>query len=202
MMSGGAAVVPARPVDDCATRWRDGACARGAAANLTASLAALEYREMLRLLEKRGWKKAASQTPLEFAAAIPAPELAAPVAQFTELYQSARFGDHPAPVEQMSFAAARDPRCAPLAQACRHDEVASGDLVGAIALPSPLCAVSFPGNSAERGVSRLRGPASRCFGIPNCLDVVSNLFSLAVGAWGLQTVWGSAEFLNSRERWP
>jgi protein-glutamine gamma-glutamyltransferase len=70
--------------------------------NLTASLASLEYREMLRLLEKRGWKKAASQTPLEFAAGIPAPELAAPVAEFTELYQSARFGDHPAPVNRMS----------------------------------------------------------------------------------------------------
>ncbi|MGH9713219.1 MAG: transglutaminase TgpA family protein [Candidatus Acidiferrales bacterium] len=70
--------------------------------NLTASLASLEYREMLRLLEKRGWKKAASQTPLEFAAAIPAPELSAPVAQLTDIYQSARFGDHPAPIQQMS----------------------------------------------------------------------------------------------------
>jgi hypothetical protein len=70
--------------------------------NLTASLASLEYREMLRLLEKRGWKKAPSQTPLEFAAAIPARDLSAPVAQLTEIYQSARFGDHPAPVEQMS----------------------------------------------------------------------------------------------------
>jgi hypothetical protein len=40
------------------------------------------------------------------------------------------------------------------------------------------------------------------FGIPNGLDVVSNLFFLVVGAWGLQTVWGGAEFLNSRERWP
>ena len=70
--------------------------------NLTASLAALEYREMLRLLEKRGWKKTGSQTALEFAAAIPSPEIAAPVAQFTELYQSARFGDHPAPTEQMA----------------------------------------------------------------------------------------------------
>jgi protein-glutamine gamma-glutamyltransferase len=72
------------------------------AGNVTASLAALEYTEMLRLLEKRGWKKAASQTPLEFAAAIPAPDLCAPVAQLTELYQSARFGSHPAPIEQMS----------------------------------------------------------------------------------------------------
>jgi protein-glutamine gamma-glutamyltransferase len=70
--------------------------------NLTASLASLEYREMLRLLEKRGWKKAPSQTPLEFAAAIPAPHLSTPVTQLTEIYQSARFGEHPAPAEQMS----------------------------------------------------------------------------------------------------
>lgn len=72
------------------------------AGNVTASLAALEYTEMLRLLERRGWKKSPSQTPLEFAAAIPAPDVSAPVAQLTELYQSARFGSHPAPIEQMS----------------------------------------------------------------------------------------------------
>ncbi len=70
--------------------------------NLTASLAAFEYREMLQLLEKRGWKKEPSQTPLEFAAAIPATDLSAPVAQMTELYQSARFGNHPARIDQMS----------------------------------------------------------------------------------------------------
>jgi transglutaminase-like putative cysteine protease len=70
--------------------------------NLTASLAALEYTEMLRLLEKRGWKKSPSQTALEFASALPAADLSAPVAQLTELYQSARFGDHPARIEQMS----------------------------------------------------------------------------------------------------
>jgi hypothetical protein len=57
---------------------------------------------MLRLLEKRGWKKAPSQTPQEFASAIPAADIAAPVAQLTELYQSARFGNHPTPVAQMS----------------------------------------------------------------------------------------------------
>jgi hypothetical protein len=70
--------------------------------NLTAGLAALEYTEMLRLLEKRGWKKSPSQTALEFASAIPSGDLSAPVAQLTELYQSARFGDHPARVEQIS----------------------------------------------------------------------------------------------------
>jgi hypothetical protein len=40
------------------------------------------------------------------------------------------------------------------------------------------------------------------FGIPNGLDVVSNVFFLVVGAWGLRTVWRDAGFLNSRERWP
>jgi hypothetical protein len=70
--------------------------------NLTAPLASLEYREMLRLLEKRGWRKAPSETPLEFAAGIPLPDLSAPVAQLTEIYQSARFGNNPAPIEQMS----------------------------------------------------------------------------------------------------
>src|ERR1700733_4842616 len=80
-------------------RWRVRARRGG---NFTASPAAPEYPEMLRLLEKRGWKKAPSQTPLEFASAIPAVELSAPVAQLTELYQSARFGDHAAPVDQMS----------------------------------------------------------------------------------------------------
>jgi protein-glutamine gamma-glutamyltransferase len=70
--------------------------------NVTASLATLEYREMLRMLEKRGWKKSSSQTAQEFAAAIPASEIAAPVAQFTQLYESARFGNHAAPARQMS----------------------------------------------------------------------------------------------------
>jgi protein-glutamine gamma-glutamyltransferase len=70
--------------------------------DLTASLAAFEYREMLRLLEGRGWRKLASQTPLEFAASITAPELSSPVAQLTQLYQLARFGNHPARAEQMA----------------------------------------------------------------------------------------------------
>src|SRR5271168_3862427 len=82
-----------------AARWSLRARRSG---NVTASLATLEYREMLRLLERRGWKKSPSQTALEFAAAIPAAEVAAPVAQLTALYQSARFGDRPAPAQQMS----------------------------------------------------------------------------------------------------
>jgi transglutaminase-like putative cysteine protease len=80
-------------------RWRLRARRGG---NVTASLAALEYGEMLRLLERCGWRKSDSQTPLEFASAISAPDLMAPVTKLTELYQSARFGDHPARIEQMS----------------------------------------------------------------------------------------------------
>jgi protein-glutamine gamma-glutamyltransferase len=80
-------------------RWRLRA---GHSGDLTSALAAFEYREMLRLLEKRGWKKAESQTALEFAETIPEAEIAAPVAQLTDLYQSARFGDHPARLEQVS----------------------------------------------------------------------------------------------------
>ena len=70
--------------------------------NVTASLAALEYSEMLRILDRAGWKKSHSQTPLEFAAAISVPDISAPVATLTDLYQSSRFGDHPAAVERMS----------------------------------------------------------------------------------------------------
>ena len=82
-----------------AARWSLRARRRG---DLTAGLAALEYSEMLRLLEKRGWKKSPSQTPREFVSSLPGGVLSAPVAQLTELYQSARFGSHPARIERMS----------------------------------------------------------------------------------------------------
>jgi hypothetical protein len=38
--------------------------------------------------------------------------------------------------------------------------------------------------------------------IPNCLNVVSNVFFLFVGAWGLRTVFRRAQFTDRRERWP
>jgi transglutaminase-like putative cysteine protease len=58
--------------------------------------AALSYRRMLRLLERRGWKKSPAQTPLEFAAALPGGNISAPVTHLTKTYQAARFGGHPA----------------------------------------------------------------------------------------------------------
>jgi protein-glutamine gamma-glutamyltransferase len=79
-------------------RWR----LRARGGDLTASLASIHYGEMLRLLEKRGLRKPESQTALEFAAAMAASDVSAPVARLTELYHSARFGSQPAPIEQMS----------------------------------------------------------------------------------------------------
>jgi transglutaminase-like putative cysteine protease len=60
--------------------------------SVPAHAAALSYRRMLRLLERRGWTKSPEQTPLEFAAALPSVQLAAPVTHLTEIYQAARFG--------------------------------------------------------------------------------------------------------------
>lgn len=39
-------------------------------------------------------------------------------------------------------------------------------------------------------------------GIPNCLDVVSNVLFLVVGVWGLWTVWHGAKFIDRIERTP
>ena len=43
------------------------------------------------------------------------------------------------------------------------------------------------------------------WGVPNCLNVISNVLFLFVGLWGLRFVWASDErthFINLRERWP
>jgi hypothetical protein len=78
-------------------RWNLGARRGG---SLTPSLAVFEYESMLKMLEKRGWRKAPSQTPREFAAVIPLGEISTPVLQLTELYQAARFGSRQAPAEE------------------------------------------------------------------------------------------------------
>jgi protein-glutamine gamma-glutamyltransferase len=57
-----------------------------------AQAASLFYHRMLSLLERAGWRKSPSQTPIEFAASLPAGEIAAPVARFTDLCMAARFG--------------------------------------------------------------------------------------------------------------
>ncbi len=59
-------------------------------------LATLHYEEMLRLLARRGWRKAPGQTPLEFIASLSSASIAAPVADLTAIYQDARFGARPA----------------------------------------------------------------------------------------------------------
>jgi protein-glutamine gamma-glutamyltransferase len=58
-------------------------------------LASRLYTELLRLLERRGFTRAASQTPLEFAAAVSEPALADAVQEFTRIYGDVRFGGAP-----------------------------------------------------------------------------------------------------------
>jgi Domain of unknown function (DUF4129) len=56
--------------------------------------ASLFYQRMLRLLERAGWRKLPSQTPVEFAASLPTGEIATPVTRLTDLCMAARFGGH------------------------------------------------------------------------------------------------------------
>jgi transglutaminase-like putative cysteine protease len=63
--------------------------------NLSPQRASAHYSEMLRLLARRGFRKADSITALEFAASILQPELSTPVGRLTEIYQAARFGGVP-----------------------------------------------------------------------------------------------------------
>jgi hypothetical protein len=59
---------------------------------LPAQAASLFYRRMLRLLQRAGWHKLPSQTPLEFAASLPPGEHAKSVLHLTNLCMAARFG--------------------------------------------------------------------------------------------------------------
>ena len=65
------------------------------AARSNPQLASGLYAELLRVLARRGMARRETQTPLEFAAAVNAPNLAPPVREFTQLYAHARFGDAP-----------------------------------------------------------------------------------------------------------
>jgi protein-glutamine gamma-glutamyltransferase len=58
-------------------------------------LASRLYAELLHLLERRGFPRRVSQTPLEFAAVVDVPALAPAVCEFTQIYGHARFGGAP-----------------------------------------------------------------------------------------------------------
>ena len=55
--------------------------------------AAMWYERMARALERRGIEKSSTQTPAEFLLKISDARLRMPVAHFTEVYESARFGN-------------------------------------------------------------------------------------------------------------
>ncbi|HVA94874.1 MAG TPA: DUF3488 and transglutaminase-like domain-containing protein [Candidatus Dormibacteraeota bacterium] len=59
---------------------------------MTPHLATIQYNEMLRLLARRGFRKAPEQTAWEFATSLPDGNLAVPVQEMTSMYQAARFG--------------------------------------------------------------------------------------------------------------
>ncbi len=73
-----------------------------ASTSMSPHLAALQYNEMLRLLARRGLRKAPGQTPLEFATSVPDVNLAVPVRELTSLYHAARFGRHSSDPRQTS----------------------------------------------------------------------------------------------------
>ena len=58
-------------------------------------LASRLYAELLRLLERRGFARRVSETPLEFAATVRVSALAPAVEEFTRIYASARYGGTP-----------------------------------------------------------------------------------------------------------
>jgi len=65
------------------------------AARSNPQLASRLYGELLYVLARRGIKREATQTPLEFAAALSLPRVAPVVQEFTEYYSRARFGGVP-----------------------------------------------------------------------------------------------------------
>jgi hypothetical protein len=72
-------------------------------------------------------------------------------------------------------------------------------LIGAIAAVGTLFLFpAIPQSEAYHNFADKRA----LLGVPNCLDVLSNVFFLLVGAWGLRTVFRRAQFLDPRERWP
>jgi len=58
-------------------------------------LASRLYAELLRLLERRGFSRQPSETPMEFAANVRTDALAPAVQEFTQIYANARYGGAP-----------------------------------------------------------------------------------------------------------
>ena len=56
-------------------------------------LASRLYGELLRVLERRGWRRRETQTAQEFAAAVVDPQIAPAIQEFTRIYGDARFGE-------------------------------------------------------------------------------------------------------------
>lgn len=69
---------------------------RGRTRTLSAAEVTLVYERLLARLRRKGYQRVPSQTPLEFAASLPPPELATTVWEFTRLYNHARFGQQSA----------------------------------------------------------------------------------------------------------
>jgi len=65
-------------------------------AGLVGREATLSYRRFLKLLARKGFHKRPGETPLEFSAILSTQPLGPVVAEFTSLYQEARYGDRPA----------------------------------------------------------------------------------------------------------
>jgi protein-glutamine gamma-glutamyltransferase len=63
--------------------------------------ATIWYSKMLKRVARQGYTKTPTQTPGEFAEAIPEPSLRDSVSRFTDRYERARFGDSGADAEQL-----------------------------------------------------------------------------------------------------
>jgi hypothetical protein len=69
---------------------------KSASVRANPQMASRLYAELLRLLERRGFRRSDGQTPREFAATVSMqPALAPVIAEFTDLYMRARFGGAP-----------------------------------------------------------------------------------------------------------
>ena len=79
---------------------RAGLGATGAA--VAPRVATIYYGRLLRLLARRGLRKAEAQTPLEFAASVSGAELSTQVFRMTALYQAARFGSSPPDLRELA----------------------------------------------------------------------------------------------------